>query len=69
MRLADGVLVVVREGASEKKVVERALDFFDRALLLGVVINSCSRSEHKDYYSRYSQAAVRTGEPPSAGSE
>jgi capsular exopolysaccharide synthesis family protein len=69
MRLADGVLVVVREGASEKKVVELALDFFDRALLLGVVINSCSRSEHKDYYSRYSQAAVRTGEPPSAGSE
>jgi capsular exopolysaccharide synthesis family protein len=67
MKLADGVLVVVREGVSEKKLLERALDSFDRAALLGVVVNSCSRSEHKYYYSRYIQAAVRTGEaPPSA---
>ena len=70
MKLADGVLVVIREGVSEKKVVERALDSFDRAALLGVVVNSCSSSEHKDYYSRYSQAPVLTGEvTPSAGSE
>jgi capsular exopolysaccharide synthesis family protein len=69
MKLADGVLLVIREGVSEKKVVERALDSFDRAALLGVVVNSCSR-EHKDYYSRYSQAVVRTGEaPPSAENE
>ena len=70
MKLADGVLVVIREGVSEKKVIERALDSFDRAVLLGVVVNSCSRSEHKGYYSRYSQASLRTGEvSPSAGSE
>jgi Mrp family chromosome partitioning ATPase len=62
MKLADGVLMVIREGVSEKKVVERALDSFDRAALLGVVVNSCSRSEHSNYYSRYGQAAVRTGE-------
>jgi capsular exopolysaccharide synthesis family protein len=69
MKLADGVLLVIREGVSEKKVVERALDSFDRAALLGVVVNSCSR-EHKDYYSRYSQVVVRTGEaPPSAENE
>jgi protein-tyrosine kinase len=58
MKLADGVLVVIREGVSEKKVVERALDSFDRAVLLGLVVNSCSRSEHDNYYSRYSQAAI-----------
>jgi capsular exopolysaccharide synthesis family protein len=70
MKLADGVLVVIREGVSEKKVIERALDSFDGAVLLGVVVNSCSRSEHKGYYSRYSQASLRTGEvSPSAGSE
>jgi protein-tyrosine kinase len=70
MKLADGVLVVIREGVSEKKVVERALDSFDRAVLLGVVVNSCSRSDHKDYYSRYSQAQVQNGEAlPSAGNE
>jgi len=60
MKLADGVLIVIREGVSEKKVVERALDAFDRTTLLGVVVNSCSRSEHNNYYSRYGQA-VRTG--------
>ena len=61
---------MIREGVSEKKAVERALDSFDRAALLGVVVNSCSSSEHKYYYSRYSQAPVRTGEvPPSAENE
>jgi capsular exopolysaccharide synthesis family protein len=60
MRLADGVLVVIREGVSERKVVERALDSFDRATLLGIVVNSCSDTDHKDYYSRYSQGAART---------
>jgi protein-tyrosine kinase len=60
MKLADGVLVVIREGVSEKKVVERALEKFDRATLLGIVVNSCSRGAHNNYYSRYGQA-VRTG--------
>jgi len=70
MKLADGVLVVIREGVSEKKGVERALGSFDRAALLGVVVNSCSRSEHTYYYSRYGQATVRTDDvPPSAESE
>ena len=64
MKLADGVLVVIREGVSEKKAVQRALDSFDRAALLGVVVNSCSRSEHTYYYSRYGKATVRTGEVP-----
>jgi len=70
MKLADGVLVVIREGVSERKEVQHALDSFDRAVLLGVVVNSCSRSEHKYYYARYSQEAVQTGEvPPSAENE
>jgi capsular exopolysaccharide synthesis family protein len=66
MKLADGVLVVIREGVSEKKILERALDSFDRASLLGVVVNSCSRSEHNNYYSRYGQAVVSG--PPLPGS-
>src|ERR1700691_3091723 len=62
MKLADGVLVVIREGVSEKKTVERALDSFDSATLLGVVVNSCSDSDHKDYYTRYSQGMAQTVE-------
>jgi len=66
MKLADGVLVVIREGVSEKKAVQRALDTFDRATLLGVVVNSCSRSDHTYYYSRYGEATVRTDDVSSA---
>ncbi|MGA7292049.1 MAG: CpsD/CapB family tyrosine-protein kinase [Terriglobales bacterium] len=64
MKQADGVLVVIREGVSERNVVERALESFDRNNLLGVVVNSCSRDEHKYYYARYHQVADQTGEEP-----
>jgi capsular exopolysaccharide synthesis family protein len=60
MKLADGVLMVIREGFSERKTVERALHSFDRSSLLGVVVNSCTSNDHSDYYSRYSQASIRT---------
>jgi capsular exopolysaccharide synthesis family protein len=58
MKQADGVLLVIREGVSEKKIVERAMGSFDPSVLLGVVVNSCSGSEHDNYYSRYGQAPV-----------
>ena len=60
MKLADGVLMVVREGVSEKKIIEKAVSSFDASMLLGIVVNSCSSSERKDYYSRY-------GRPQSSG--
>ncbi len=70
MKLADGVLVVIREGVSERKVVERALDSFDRNILLGLVVNSCSRDEHKYYYARYNEVAAQAVEAsPSAENE
>jgi capsular exopolysaccharide synthesis family protein len=69
MKLADGVLMVIREGFSERKTVERALNSFDRSILLGVVVNSCTSNDHRDYYSRYSQAAVRTETAVSAPAE
>jgi len=55
MKLADGVLIVIREGVSEKKTVEKAVSSFESSRLLGVVVNSCTSNEHKDYYSRYAQ--------------
>jgi len=53
MKLADGVLLVTREGVCEKKQLERTVEIIDRATMLGVVVNSCSSNEHKYYYSRY----------------
>ncbi len=64
MKLADGVLLVVREGVSEKKQLERAVEVIDPATMLGVVINGCSGNDQKYYYERYSAAA--NGEAPSS---
>jgi len=60
MKLADGVLFVVREGVTERKTLQRAVDALDKGNLLGIVVNSCSSSENKYYYSRYGQDAVRS---------
>jgi capsular exopolysaccharide synthesis family protein len=58
MKLADGVLLVTREGVCEKKQLERAVEILDHATMLGVVVNSCSSNDQKYYYSRYSSAAA-----------
>lgn len=60
MKQSDGVLLVIREEVSERKLLQRAVETLDRSLLLGVVVNSCSSGEHKYYYSRYGQDAVRS---------
>lgn len=67
MKLADGVLLVTREGVCEKKQLERTVEVIERATMLGVVVNSCSSNEHKYYYSRYSPLA--SGEVPSPEAE
>ncbi|MBZ5665698.1 MAG: CpsD/CapB family tyrosine-protein kinase [Acidobacteriia bacterium] len=57
MKLADGVLLVTREGVCEKKQLERTVEVIDRSTMLGVVVNSCHSNEQKYYYSRYGPAA------------
>jgi capsular exopolysaccharide synthesis family protein len=58
MKLSDGVLLVAREGVTEKKPLKRALEIIDRSTLLGVVVNSCSGGDHKNYYQRYGKMSV-----------
>jgi len=52
-RFADGVLLVAREGKTEKKQLQRGLEDLDQSKLLGLVLNSCSTSDHSNYYQRY----------------
>ena len=61
MKMSDGVLFVVREGVTERKILQRAVDTLDRATLLGVVVNSCTDGgrDHKYYYSRYGQDKLK----------
>jgi capsular exopolysaccharide synthesis family protein len=60
MKQSDGVLMVVREGVTEKKPLKRALEIVDRAALLGIVVNSCSSGDHKNYYQRYGKSSGKT---------
>jgi len=61
MKMSDGVLMVVREGVTGRKLLQRAVDTLDRATLLGIVVNSCSTGgEHEYYYSRYGQDVVKS---------
>jgi capsular exopolysaccharide synthesis family protein len=67
MKLADGVLLVIREGVCEKKQLERTVEVIDRSTMLGMVVNSCSSNEQKYYYARYSSAANgEESSPPAA---
>jgi capsular exopolysaccharide synthesis family protein len=52
-RLTDGTLLVTREGATKKAPLERGLEMIKKSDLLGVVLNSCSDTDHSDYYRRY----------------
>jgi capsular exopolysaccharide synthesis family protein len=51
-RLCDGVLVVVRDGVTRKKVLNKAVNSIDRAKLLGMVFNQAS-TLNLDYESYY----------------
>jgi capsular exopolysaccharide synthesis family protein len=64
MKLADGVLLVTREGVCEKKQLERTVEVLDRSTMLGVVVNSCTSNDQKYYYSRYGAAATGAESSP-----
>ena len=53
MRLADGVLLVAREGKTEKRQFKRGLEALGNSNLLGVVFNDCTTADHSNYYQRY----------------
>ncbi len=52
-RLTDGVLLVVRQGTTQKAPLERGLEILKKGDLLGVVLNSSSDGNHYNYYERY----------------
>ena len=56
-RFADGVLLVAREGKTERQELQRGLKDLDQSKLLGLVLNSCSNTDHSNYYQRYGAAA------------
>jgi capsular exopolysaccharide synthesis family protein len=60
MRLADGILLVVREGISEKRQLARGLEALEPKKVIGALVNGSKRSTPSDhYYSRVPSAATK----------
>jgi capsular exopolysaccharide synthesis family protein len=57
-RLADGVLLVTRQGATQKQQLQRGLEAIDQSKLIGALLNSSREAASSDYYSRYVPSAV-----------
>lgn len=59
-RLADGILLVTRQGKTEKRQLQKGLDMVEQQKLIGAVLNSSSSPAHGDYY--YTQHKSDTSE-------
>ena len=64
-RLADGILLVTRQGVSEKKQLQRGLEALESKKLIGALLNCSTNTAHNDYYYHYRPAATPQ---PNAGS-
>ncbi|MGH9512780.1 MAG: CpsD/CapB family tyrosine-protein kinase [Terriglobales bacterium] len=53
MKMADGIVLVTREGVTEKRELKRGLEILEPSKLLGVVLNSSTETDHSNYYQRY----------------
>jgi len=58
MRFADSVLLVTREGKTEKRQLQRGLQVLNQSNLVGVVLNSCTNADHSSYYQAYLPVAA-----------
>lgn len=52
MRLADGILLVTRQGVTEKKQLQRGLEAINTQKLIGALVNCSVTSTRSDYYYR-----------------
>jgi protein-tyrosine kinase len=64
-RLSQGILMVVREGITEKRQLQKAHEAIDKSALLGVVLNDSSNIERKSYYAYYTAPIRRNHSLPS----
>jgi capsular exopolysaccharide synthesis family protein len=52
-QLADGILLVVRQGKTSKKLLQKGLEMLDSPTLLGLVVNDATRPESRHYQPYY----------------
>ncbi len=52
MRVADGILLVARQGTTEKRQLQRGLEALERKKLIGALLNGSKSTTRSDYYYR-----------------
>ena len=52
MRLADGIILVTRQGTTQKQLLKKGLEAIDPQKLLGALINGAKESAYSGYYYR-----------------
>lgn len=57
-RMADGILLVTRQGTTKKRQLQSGLEAIDQHKLLGALVNSSQSSLHSDNYYYYESAKV-----------
>jgi capsular exopolysaccharide synthesis family protein len=56
MRLTDGILLITRQGTTEKRQLQRGLEALEHKKLVGALVNGSANAAESSYY--YSQATV-----------
>jgi capsular exopolysaccharide synthesis family protein len=59
-RQADGILLVTRQGVTEKRQLQKGLDALETGKLVGAVSNCSTNSPHSSYYYRPLSASQRS---------
>jgi capsular exopolysaccharide synthesis family protein len=57
-RLSDGILLVTRNGTTERQHLQRGLESLEKSKLLGALVNNSANAAHSDYYQRYSSSSI-----------
>jgi len=53
MRLADGILLVTRQGTTAKQQLQRGLEAIEQSKLIGALLNCSTNAAHSEYYYHY----------------
>ena len=61
MNLADGVLLVLRQGTTEKRQLQRGLEALESKKMIGAVLNCSKSMPHSDYYYGTSSVTPKSG--------
>jgi capsular exopolysaccharide synthesis family protein len=58
-RMVDGILLVTRQGTTDRRQLQRGMEAIEQAKLLGMVLNGSINTAHSDYYQHYGAAVAK----------